>query len=258
MPSGLPILKQAAVAGSTGDYRVSFTFPAASADLAIPQLRLLLSTWIDLGTHGGFPHSRAAGDFPPAVRLAGEFHQDDTYVARVLARSIDPRAFQLIRNMAGRLSLQGIDVRSVVVEEHGETGEQLRVPIPSEDNESNVYPGLSPHLAFGVEFEDAEWSKLRRCLVQLRSTVQPQHVMGISEWIRPWVASLEAGAYALPVGLPGEVHSAGGFTAQFDEASIEISVVCFKASEMGWNTLMNSLDTYARRESIPLSLVTID
>jgi hypothetical protein len=258
MSRGLPTLRLAAAADHTGQYRVAFTFPAASADLAIPQLRLLVSTWIDLGIHGGFPHPRAVGDFLPDFKLAGEFYENDTYVGRLLARSIDPRAFQLIRNMAGRLSLQGIDVRSVVVEEHGESGEQLKIPIPNEDNESDVYPGLSPHLAFTVEFEDSEWSKLRRCILQLRSSVQPHHVRGISEWIRPWVASLEAGAYALPVGLPGEVHSAGGFTAQFDEASIEISVICFKASEMGWNTLMNSLDAYARRESVPLSLVTID
>jgi hypothetical protein len=258
MARGLPTLRLAPAEVPTGDYRITFSFLADAAENAIAQLRLLVSRWIELGSHGGFPHPRVALYPLPPLELVEEFHQDGTYVCRLFAGSIDSRAFQLIRNMAGRLSLQGIDVRSVVIEELGEASEQLRVPIPTEENESNVYPALSPHLEFRVEFEDSDWSKLRRCLVQLRSRVEARHVMGVSEWIRPWTASLEAGAYAMPVGLPAEIHSLGGFTAQFDEISIEISVLCFKASEMGWNTLMNSLSAYARRESIPLSIATID
>jgi hypothetical protein len=149
-------------------------------------------------------------------------------------------------------------VQSVVIEEQGGSDEPQRFPIPTEDNETTVYPGISPHLNLRVEFEDSEWSKSRRCLLQLHSSVQPQYVTGVSDWIRPWMASLEAGAYAMPIGLPVDAQSAGGFTAQFDEASIEISVMCFKASEMGWNTLLNCLDAYARHNSVPLSIATID
>jgi hypothetical protein len=258
MPKGLPALRLASAEQPTGDYRLTFALSAESADVVRQQLRLLLAKWQDLGVHGGFTHPRAAAGVIPQIEVTEESYADDTYQCRLLAHPIDTRAFQLIRNMAGRLMLQGIEVRSVVVQERGAGGEHQRVPIPDDANETLLYPSISPHLEFSVEFEDSEWSKLRRCLVEMRSGVKPVHVTGVSSWIQPWVTSLEAGAYAMPVGLPTEVDSLGGFTSQFDELSIEISVMCFKASEMGWNTLLNSLGDYARRAAAPLSRATVD
>jgi hypothetical protein len=67
--------------------------------------------------------------------------------------------------------------------------------------------------------------------------------------------ALEGGAYALPVGLPTEVYSVGGPTTQFDENTIETTVVCFKASEMAWHTLANCVAASALGGSVSRVLV---
>jgi hypothetical protein len=258
MPKGLPALLIASAVQPTGDYSLTFAFSATSAEMALQHLRVILAKWLDLGLRGGFTHRRAAQGVIPAIELVEESASGDTYRCRLLADAIDGRAFELMRNMAGRLVLENIEVRSVVVEEGGSTGEYRSIPIPDDENETSRYPSLSPDLEFPIEFEDSEWGKSRRCRVEVRSGVRPGHVTGLAAWIEPWMVSLEAGAYSMPIGLPAEVDSIRGFISQFDETSIEISVMCYKASELGWNILMNCLGEYRRRTNVPLSRVTID
>ena len=217
----------------------------------------LIKTFVAAGAHGGFPPSNAT---PGDSRLAIE--SSDLSISGGMsfilnANLVDLRAFQLLRNSSCRLAREDINVTRIVVKEIGQSDHQLvKVPEADYDNESDVYPGIAS-IKLATMWEDNEFSKLRRCVVEKKDPVGAVGVLGIRDWIEPWYQLLEAGAFAMPVGRPDETVSIGGSVSFFDEFSIEISVGRFLASESAWSVLINMLDAYSSSSGFLLK-VTID
>jgi hypothetical protein len=123
-----------------------------------------------------------------------------------------------------------------------DTAIQLK-SLPSDNNEFDAYPAVSPLVRFRLEGEGGDVGKLRRCVVELATIVEAAHVDQLKEWIDPWFRVLEAGAFSMPVGPATETDCIRGSVELFDEQSIEITVNRFQASETAWHALINMLDT---------------
>lgn len=218
----------------------------------------LVGLLAQVGEHGGFAGSGVSPSQSQMFVAPGDSAVSGGFSCGLMANSIDIRAFQLLRNMLARLGLQGIDVTRIVVRELGQKEHRpVDVPEPNEQNEYDVYPGISSNMGLKVEGEDSDFSKSRRCLVETRSPIEADHVLGIGDWIRPWYLLLEAGAFAMPVGPPDETDSFSGSVTIFDEVTAEISVDRFQASETAWNVLINMLEAYSCAKC-PIAKVIID
>jgi hypothetical protein len=174
------------------------------------------------------------------------------------AEAIDLNAFQILRNMAGRLLLDGISIKKIEVEwPHQQKISKFELPVPDENNEEEVYPGRSEKIAFSINWEDSDFGKSRRVLVEMSNPLESDQVHILSQYVKPWFKLLEAGGFAMPVGPPHETDSIAGRISQFDEFTSKISVNRFQASETAWNVLINSIGHYSEKVS-PVSRIIID
>jgi hypothetical protein len=174
------------------------------------------------------------------------------------ATLLNPKAFQVLRNMVSGLRRDGLFVNRMLVTDRKEPGAQEKLlHAANEDNEEETYPTLSSRVLVPPAWEDSDFKKMRRCLVELLRPPETAEVQKYIDWIKPWYAVLEAGGFSLPIGLPHETDCIRGPPAQFDELTIEIVVDRFFASECAWIVLANMLDGYSRT-SIPLSRLIID
>jgi hypothetical protein len=135
--------------------------------------------------------------------------------------------------------------------------QEVELPLPDDLNEADVYPPVSSELSFTVEWDDTVVSKGRRCLVEFQNPPGPFHVAGIAARASMWGDILEAGGYAMPLGLPHEIESIAGSISQFDEYTVEVEVARFMASEAAWDILLNLLDSYSRSAS-RIVMVTVE
>ena len=181
--------------------------------------------------------------------------QNHTVFCSLAAEAITARAFQLLRHMAAAFRRQGVRVlRRTVANERGEPSLR-QVPAVKDENEDLVYPVATPNPGFELIHEEIPASRTRRCLVEPRSSPD-QSMDTVTEWIRPWFELLELGAFTPPVAEPDFGQSIAGSVQIFDEATVEIVVDRFEASENAWNVLMNMLAALHRRK-VPLHSVTI-
>ena len=218
----------------------------------------LIGVFAETGTHGGFGVPSSRPNESRLTLVSCDFTGGGRFSCRLDAKYVDLRAFQLLRNLLARLAIEGVDVTSIVVEEGGQRDRpSVGAPEPNDENEYDVYPEVSSAIGLMVEVEDTDFSKSRRCLVEMRDAVEASQVLGMADWIKPWYLLLEAGAFAMPVGAPDETDSISGSVTLFDEVTIEVSVNRFQASECAWNVLVNMLDAYSNNY-FSVSKVTID
>ncbi|CAN5718526.1 hypothetical protein BH11PSE13_BH11PSE13_11390 [soil metagenome] len=157
----------------------------------------------------------------------------------------DARGLQVLRNLLVGAAepenrIDGIVVK-VPMELRGYRRDEQAMPMLDEDNEDDEYPALSERLGFDCVDEEVDDTWVRRCVIEYAAPVSPEEVERLEHWVEPWFNLLEMGGYALPIGLPENVQSAPGGVNQFDEFSIEISLMKFHASEMAWHALANML-----------------
>lgn len=258
MAERLPSLVLSGSAGAKVSYEVTVEIASPMDDAVFETLQWLIGAFAEAAAHGAFPVSSVIPGESRLTVVSSTVSPPDVFSCQLEAEFVDPRAFQLLRNMAGRLKLQEIDVTRITVTELGQDERPpVELPEPDDDNEYDIYPELSSRLGFAVEGEDSDFSKSRRCLVEMRDPVEASHVLGIRDWIQPWYLLLEAGAFALPVGLPDETDSIRGSVTIFDELTVEISVDRFLASETAFFVLINMLDAYGRT-SIPMARIIVD
>ena len=160
--------------------------------------------------------------------------------------------------MAAGLKRDSVVFTRIAVTDCGQSKTQSRtLSIPNDENEDDMYPQYFGRTATSPIWEDSEFSKLRRCLVEFQKAPDAETVRTLSGWIAPWYAILEAGGFALPIGPPHETECISGPVSQFDEFTVEIVVERFFASERAWDVLANMLDKYSRTHSW-LSRITIE
>jgi hypothetical protein len=105
--------------------------------------------------------------------------------------------------------------------------------------------------------EEVDDTWVRRCVLDMEAPVTHLAIDRVEAWVDPWFAMLEAGGYSLPIGWPAEGQCAAGGVAQFDEFSVEVSVMRFQASEMAWNALINMLSA-GRDPAAPIVRVLME
>jgi hypothetical protein len=184
----------------------------------------------------------------------------------------DNRALQVLRNLL--LAVGSADdehaeegdhvegrIAAIVVElpadPYGQHPDRLMPLILYEDNEDDEYPQPSQRLGFDCQQEEVDDTWVRRCVVEYAAPVAAEEVDRVKAWVAPWFDMLESGGYALPIGLPSQVQSIAGSVVQFDELSIEVSVMRFDACEMAWNPLLNMLDA-GRNPAAPVVRVVME
>jgi hypothetical protein len=175
-------------------------------------------------------------------------------------KGIDYRAFQVLRNMLAKLQEQGVRTRELAVfGTQRSLPEDPIAPLIDEDNEELAYPPLhdAASLSFADE-NDASASWLRRCVVSVRVPVEQSHVDALRSLANPWFDVLEAGGFAMPLDFPWDVESVGDTVTQFEECSMEVTVLRFQASEEAWSVLANLIHMNASALGLDLERVVVD
>lgn len=177
-------------------------------------------------------------------------------------QGIDHRAFQVLRNMLAKLREEGVHMRKVSVWTTSVNLPQEPVaPMIDEDNEEQNYPpvhlGAAPEIA-GEEEEDVGGSWFRRCVVAVRAPVGQAQVDALRSLANPWFEILEAGGYAMPLDFPWEVECVGDTVTQFEETSLEVTVLRFQASEAAWSVLSNLIYMNAVALGLDVERVVVD
>ncbi|MEA3548057.1 MAG: hypothetical protein U9R66_10380, partial [Thermodesulfobacteriota bacterium] len=255
----LPSLVLSGSSGTEVSYEVAFNISSPVDETVFGELARIVSVFVEAGGHGGFPDPYVSPNHARLTLKSTKLALPGDFICIMEAYYVDRRAFQLLRNMAGRLKLQNIDVMCIVVTELAQREIlAVDVPEPNDLNEGDVYPEISFQVGIKLEGEETGFSKARRCLVEMRNSVNALHVLGITDWIKSWYLLLEAGAFAMPVGLPEDTHSICGSVTIFDENTVEISMDRFQASENAWNVLVNMIDAYCSNTSLSVSKIIID
>ncbi|WBS00586.1 hypothetical protein OU994_19975 [Pseudoduganella sp. SL102] len=235
----LPLLVLQGMSAATVHVAVSYQFarpPAVADQQAVSNAMHALA---NAGFRGAFPCSGIAG--PSSMEFLGAALSSEACGLQLLQLcNIDERAFQLLRNMVARLRAEKVLVDSIqVMDTEHIHAQPVQPDWPDEDNEEAAYPTPGARAAALLAFEDTDFSKVRRCLVEVDNRLFPDQVTRFAAWVRPWYALLEAGAFAMPVGHPAVTDSIAGFVSQFDPVTIEVAVDRFMASECAWGILAN-------------------
>ena len=136
---------------------------------------------------------------------------------------------------AGRHQLTSI----IVVDPQRRSAQEQRIEWPTDLNEERAYPDALPAIRSLMTWEEADFGKTRRCLVEMTTPLSADRVLEFEDWIRPWYRLVEEAAYAVPIGLPEEVECIAGTVNQFDDHVIEVGMARLLASEKAWNALAN-------------------
>lgn len=257
MTEGLPELVLVGVESSVAELEVAFEFSDGNPQSAASDHEALMRTFVVPGEHGGYPSPGSSPIESQLSLIAGPRLSGRDMFFELSASHVDPRGFQLLRNMTGRLDPQkAIIARIIVREKDQETRRRVTVEEPDDYNEDEVYPEPSNQMTFEVDWVNTEFSKSRQCYVELRRPADPAQVAEISTVVKWWGDLLEAGAFAMPVGLPDEVESYLGSVSQFDETTVVVEVALYQASETAWNVLLNLLDVCSR--AVPVARVIVE
>ena len=258
MSSGVPDLVLCGVTPSTVKVNVSLQFSALRGELASTVLETAVQSFVLAGARYGYPTPMVIPNESRMSLIAIDLGSPSQVSFTLEVEQIEPCAFQLLRHMVGKWNRDKLIIsRICVIDMQQQGAKPLTIPEVTEENEQLSYPKVSSRIAFEFGKEDSGFSKVRRCLVEMRQPPRAHHVIEVSDWIKPWYEILEAGAFSLPIGLPGETEAFGGTVTQFDEVTVEIVASRFLASECAWNVLLNMLDGYGRA-SFPLSKIIID
>ena len=258
MNNALPSLILSGVSSSSRALEIKLRLKIPSQSDAPEGYANIVGAFVLVGARGGYP---APGFAPHQVSMAfgaGARHVPGVPAFEVHANGLDPRAFQVLRNMFGRQTGDGAIVETLLVTDlQHSSAPSIIVPVADENNEPDVYPGISRKIPFAVEWEQSEFGKVRRFLIEMRRPVEATTVVEVAEWTKPWGQVLEAGGFGPPVCEADEPGCIVGSITQFDELTLEFVVNRFIASECSWNVLVNMIDAYSH-SSFMVSRIIID
>ena len=224
--------------GRSSELEVLYKFTSESVEQAFTHLRAISQTLAAAAAKGAFPgsdHARSHLEMnAETVRSADEIAH------HFLSVNLEARAFQCLRNMARRLRRDGVVVSHIVVTGAGRRGDRVvEVPWPTDANEGEAYPDAHPSVKAILDWEDSEFAKSRRCLMEASQPLESDSVVAFERSVEPWYHLVESGGYATPVGLPEELESIAGSVNQFDEHTVEVGIDRLSASERVWVPLAN-------------------
>jgi hypothetical protein len=125
-------------------------------------------------------------------------------------------------------------------------------------NESEAYPTIkNPHAIRACGFSDADFSKLRRVIIDCEMMLGDAQLAALRECAARWYDLLEFGAFARPFGSPAETSSIRGKLVRFDQTSYEVQISRYLGSEIGFKVLGNMLNRFATRVH-PIARVEFD
>jgi len=221
-------------------------------------MEVIIRKFLDGGKRGGYVAATGEAERSTLKTAGPPKPLPGGFLFPIEAAQVSPTAYQLLRNMAACENVARPLVAGILVRDLGPGRfTEIELPLPEEDTEDELYPGLSKRLDFKVEWEDLPFRKLRRCLVEFARPLSPEQVGLVREYVRPWMDLVEAGAFCLPATPPEEGLCVGGTVGQFDEVTVEITVNHFMGSETAWNVLLNRLQTLAR-SALPVARVVVE
>jgi hypothetical protein len=149
--------------------------------------------------------------------------------------------------MIAQLHLENINISEIhVIDSRNLSRAAIPVAWPTEENEERMYPAASAEVQSLVFFDDTNFSKSRRALIEINHTLDKEEFESFEQWIEPWYQVLEAGAFLSPIIFIDERGSIAGTVNQFDEFTVEVQVNRFVASEQIWLVLANIANEFWR------------
>lgn len=245
MPSqpALAGLHFAGAGAATGPCRL---LVRASSPFSGEQQKMLYTTVSTFGLAAARGAFGVSGSDPVRGTVASAHYNAGDAEFECDLHAIEPRSFQVLRQMLTGLQTEGLDIVSVNVMG---LAQPPHAALPStltafEDDEEAMYPGLVagvPLLLPGDSDSFSVGSRLRRCEITLVESVASRHLDAMRDIADPWFTMLECGGYALPVEMPWVVNNVGGSINPFDTCSIELTVIRFDSSEQAWLALANMI-----------------
>jgi len=250
------------IAALSGDCQLKTVFEFASADDMRRGEEILSASCEAFVTAGGLGGFAMAGRMHPEGIMAawGGMHAREQQAdLQFRAVTIDPKAFQFLRNMLGVLVAHNARLERIRVTAQGAPAvEPVLLPVLGESNESTAYPAMAvPPEIFQLVWSDSQFSKARRVIVEFPEPPPPGLPARLEPYVQAWFGLLERGAFCAPFGLPFETESVGGRLSLFDETCYEISIARFIASEAGFRVLANMLGHFSHNVA-PIERVEID
>lgn len=215
-------------------------------DPPIEEIGRLVAVFTQAGELGAFPAAAHSGGPSRIGRIAGPKSSDQSIAFEMTASGITPQAFQILRNLLGWSEAIHGGVASLRIRDKQRRDQGRTAPFPGDVDEEDAYPPPWEKLGFAIDWENTQYSKSRRCLIEAARPLETADVEQVAETARAWSALLDEGGFVLPSDFPSETESSSGSVSQFDEYSVEISVLRFQASEMAWASLANMIDASCR------------
>lgn len=223
---------------------------------ALASIDELVLAFLRVGGRGGLGPREKAGPSLLLLNMPGKVMERDL-VYELWSSGVDRRSFQFLRHMVSRPELGEAVATRMDVSAAGEL-QWVDLAAVDDGNEAETYPAPSERYAFEVVWvEDVEPSTSRRVLVEFRDELDREDFARLEEPVSAWNYVLEAGAFALPFGLPDVAESAAGFLTTHDAFTVEIGVSAYRASEVGIDCLLRMLDAIAFAPSV-ISRVCIE
>lgn len=194
---------------------------------------------IEAASAAGAFRNLGADRAPNRLRLTKPAEGQISSVMQTLnCRDLDLRVLCCLGQMALRLRAQGLHLdRIEATDPCAADRPAVLMTWPSEEDEEMAYPQASDALRSLLRFEDVDYSKSRRLLIETDRSLSAEDILSYEAWIEPWKDMLERSAFALPVASPDKIESLFGAVSQFDDTSVEVHIDVFAASEQAWIAL---------------------
>jgi hypothetical protein len=241
-----PILSLAGVESSSKSVEIVLGRPASDSAGEAKALLGMVQGFVAAGAVGGYSDPKVDAALSTMSLTTGPKPVLHSLSFTVQVAQVDPRAYQILRNMAVKLLERGVRVDEILVRDVGRAqSARTEAPLPTEDNEDSVYPSVTLKPPFEAVIGTVPLSRSRRCLAEFRQSLTPEHVRAAAAAARPWMELVKAGGFCLPLVDPEDAECIPGVTVQFDDVTVEISMARFQASEAAWNVLLNILSAAA-------------
>jgi hypothetical protein len=253
----IPPLFLAGISASTTLLDVVVNISESAAESPQEKIERVVQTFALAGARGGFADSGTRPDSSSMSLVSGIGFEPRKVSFKIRVERVDSGAFQTLRNMLTNLESGKFSISRIGVSDpEKRSARPISVPEITDENQEDLYPGLSAATAVYVDWGSAGSSKSRRFLVELSQPPDAARVAALSDWIKPWLVMLESEAFGMPFDVQ-ESQSFVGSVTQFDEVTVELVIDRFMASEAAWNVLINMIDAFGRKR-FPVSRVLID
>ncbi len=166
MSNSFPTLGLSASLSSAARLEVLFELTSGDAAAAAPAITRLVDAFVAPGALGGYVAPGVPAVDSRSEILSVPVLTSGSLAFNLTAENVEPRAFQVLRNMAGRLLIPQVTVGRIAVRDLAGRAQRVELLPADEHNQDRVYPGLSDQVSFSVEWVNTEFSLSRRCEIE--------------------------------------------------------------------------------------------